>query len=268
MVQRLKASTPSPYTIEWNANPATPIRYRIDAPKKRVAVYNFLWSEAITKVTGVLSFDKENFTRFTVPFQQTNISISIFPTTGTIMLQSNSSPFWADQFMHQICDYVKKDEKGYLTPSTCVVCNQEGNNDMVVCDHEYCQSWTHNDCAGLTEQTARTSVFWCKICIDELVEKKNDSPILDDSDSPTLESKTSTPTQNKSNKTVNSETTDSDISSILELSQKSKDDSNQSLALNSPKNDSKNTQNKSIIECNSPLKDMESLLLDLSKQKK
>ena len=267
--RRLKASTPKPYAIEWNANPATPIRYRIDAPKERVEVYNFLWSEAITKVTGALSFEKENFTRFTVPYQQTNISISIFPTTGTIMLQSNSSPFWADQYMHQICEYVKKDEKGYLTPATCVVCNKDGNNDMVVCDHEYCQSWTHNDCAGLTEQIARSSVFWCKICTDEFVEKQYESS---QDVSPILEDKTSTPNQNKNNVTINS-VTDSDISSILNLSKNQhpneimKDDTSLSIVLDSSKSQSSSTQDESIKGTVSPFKNMESLLLDLSKGK-
>ena len=245
--KRLQASTPNPYIIEWNTLPATPIRYRIDAPKEKVEVYNFLWSEAITKITGVQSFDKENFTRFTVPFQKTNISISIFPTTGTIMLQSNSAPYWADQYMHRICEYVRKDEKGYLTPSTCVVCNKDGNNSMVVCDNEYCQSWTHNDCAGLTEEAARSSIYCCKICVDEYIEKQSQDSSAKIS-TPISKSKTSTPnkTKNSSNNTSND---DSEPSIILDFS--------------------KNKSNNDVLNDNStsPLKDMQALLADLSQDK-
>ena len=267
--QRLKASTPSPYVLEWNANPASPIRYRIEAPKERVEVYNFLWAEAITKVTGVLSFEKENFTRFTVPFEQTNISISIFPTTGTIMLQSNSSSLWADKYMHKICEYVKKDEKGYLTPSSCIVCNKEGNNEMVVCDHEYCQSWTHNDCAGLTEEAARSSVYWCKKCVDEYVDQQNErSPDA----SQNLVSKTSTPSQ-KINSLSKSSINSSDISSILNFtisnsSKTTSENSNHSETLDLSKDPSGDDHfqksNESITNSTSPTKEMETLLENLS----
>ena len=86
---------PPPYILEWNKKPVQPIRYRINTTKDRAEVYNFLWSESITKCTGVQSFTNDKSIRFTIPFQQTNISISIFPSTGTIMLQGNSSPLWA-----------------------------------------------------------------------------------------------------------------------------------------------------------------------------
>ena len=34
-------------------------------------------------------------------------------------------------------------------------------------------SWTHHECAGLTEEAARTSSYWCKSCVDQYVENKN-----------------------------------------------------------------------------------------------
>ena len=172
---------PPNYTLEWNANPLQPIRYRINTTKDIAEIHNFLWTEAITKYTGIQYFSNEKSIRFTIPFQTTNISISLFPSTGTIMLQGNSSPHWANLYMPNICNYVTKDEKGYLKSSTCIVCGGESNNEMVVCDRETCMYWTHNECAGLTEEAARSSSYWCKACVDKYVENQeenqNQSPL-------------------------------------------------------------------------------------------
>ena len=208
--ERLKVHTPSPYLLEWNGHQSSPIRYRIEAPKERIEIYNFIWTEAITKFTGIQPFDKESFTRFTVPYEKTNISISIFPSTGTIMFQSNLSAYWADKFMPKICEYIMKDEKGYLTLSSCLVCEEDGNNEMVVCDKENCQSWTHNDCAGLTEEAARSSSYWCKRCTDEYVEKQDESFTVPNYHISTPSQKK--PPYDKTN------TLDSDLSSIINIS--------------------------------------------------
>ena len=164
---------PPHYSLEWNANPLQPIRYRINTTKDIAEVHNFLWTEAITKFTGIQPFSNEKSIRFTIPFQTTNISISIFPSTGTIMLQGNSSPEWANIHMPKICNYVIDDTKGYLKSATCIVCGGESNNEMVVCDRENCMYWTHTECAGMTEEAARTSSYWCKACVDQYVENQN-----------------------------------------------------------------------------------------------
>ena len=168
----LMSCLPPPYVLEWNKNPLQPIRYRINTTKDQAEVYNFLWSESITKCTGVQSFSNDKSIRFTIPFQQTNISISIFPSTGTVMLQGNSSPLWANIHMPKICSHVKNDEKGYLKSISCIVCGGDSNNAMVVCDNEHCMSWTHHECAGTTEESVRSS-YWCKICVDKYVENQN-----------------------------------------------------------------------------------------------
>ena len=256
ILDRLKANTPAHYLLEWNGHQSSPIRYRIEAPKDRIEVYNFIWTEAITKFTGVQPFDKESFTRFTVPYEKTNISISIFPSTGTIMLQSNLSAYWADSFMPKICQYINKDEKGYLTPSSCIVCEKDGTNEMVVCDNEFCQSWTHNDCAGLTEEAARSSSYWCKLCVDDFVERQEESSLE-------INYQISTPSQNKHlhNKTNTIET---DISSILNLSDTSPETTMSSTNSNKYQgNPAKPLEN--LESSHSYLKQLHSKLVDLSK---
>ena len=171
------------------------------------------------------------------------------------MLQSNLSAYWADSFMPKICDYINKDEKGYLTPSSCIVCKSEGNNEMVVCDNDYCQSWTHNDCAGLTEEAARSSSYWCKLCVDDYVEKQEESSL-----EPSYQ--ISTPSQNKHphNKSKDLE---SDLSSILNFSKSP--DSTISLD-NSNKYQGNPVQPLNNLEnSHSYLKHLHSKLVDLSK---
>ena len=193
----LMSCLPPHYTLEWNANPLQPIRYRINTTKEIAEVHNFLWTEAIIKFTGIQPFSNEKSIRFTIPYQTTNISISIFPSTGTIMLQGNSSPEWANIHMPKICNYVIDDTKGYLKSATCIVCGGESNNEMVVCDREHCTYWTHTECAGMTEEAARTSSYWCKACVDQYVDDQNTKD--DNQINPTTQNITSTPNKTSVN---------------------------------------------------------------------
>ena len=49
---KLLTFTPLPYELEGNSNQQTPIWFRINSTKEESEIYNFLWIEAITKVTG------------------------------------------------------------------------------------------------------------------------------------------------------------------------------------------------------------------------
>ena len=161
---KLIAHLPGPYVLDWDGYPQQPIRYRINTTREYAEIYSFIWTEAFTTVTGFQPSSEEKRVKFTVPGPNCNIFISIFPGTGTVMLQGKQSPAWADANMVQICEIVKNDKKGYLKPAICSVCLQDGDDEMVVCDRTECKSWTHNQCAGLTETSARKTTYWCKNC--------------------------------------------------------------------------------------------------------
>ena len=161
---KLLTFTPPPYELEWNSYPQTPIRFRINSTKEESEVYNFLWIEAITKVTGKRHSESEKCINFTIPWEATNIYVSIFPSTGTVMFQGKAAPHWAEKHMQQIHTYIVRDEKGYLKPASCIVCNLDGNNEMLVCDRSMCGNWTHHKCAGYTEESASSVTYWCIKC--------------------------------------------------------------------------------------------------------
>ena len=169
---KLMTFTPSPYELEWNSHPQTPIRFRINTTKEQSEVYNFLWIEAITKITGRRHSESEKCINFTIPWEATNIHISIFPSTGTVMFQGKAAPYWADEYMEKIHSYITRDEKGYLKPASCVVCQQEGDNEMLVCDKSMCGNWTHLKCACLTEESATSNMYWCIKCQNEPSERQ------------------------------------------------------------------------------------------------
>ena len=83
---------------------------------------------------------------------------------------------------------------------------------MVVCDKESCMSWTHHECAGLTEEAARTSSYWCKNCVDEFVDNQNSDDKIENDLTPLNHSSTPNKTKNIDIISLSSKT---DISSIL-----------------------------------------------------
>ena len=171
MHAKLLTFTPLPYELEGNSNQQTPIWFRINSTKEESEIYNFLWIEAITKVTGKRHSESEKCINFTIPWAATNIYVSIFPSTGTVMFQGKAAPNWAEQHIELIHNFIVKDEKGYLKPASCIVCKLDGDNEILLCDSSMCGNWTHHGCAGITEESASTITFWGIKCQSEIYEK-------------------------------------------------------------------------------------------------
>ena len=172
--KKLQSCVPDPYILEWDGRPQVPIRYKINTIPDKVETYNLLWAEAITKRTGrKYEEENENYLKFCIPYEESTVYISLFQRTGTVMFQGNKSPYWADHNLLNICKEVESDKKGYLRPTHCIVCKEIGTNDMIVCDEEDCDKWTHHSCVSISDEEARNLTFKCKACTKNRPENPN-----------------------------------------------------------------------------------------------
>ena len=172
-------SLPSRYKLEWAVQIDSPIRFKVFATKHAVSILNQIWSNAFTKVTNCEFHSYRKYNRMNIPYNDSRVTISIFPT-GTIMFQGKNSAEWVYSYIEQVArevEYEMEDQKSNLNRSNdselsnnsvsilgiCAMCDEKDNSYMVEC-HK-CSSWTHHLCDNLTEETARKiPIYYCAPC--------------------------------------------------------------------------------------------------------
>merc|ERR1711972_848965 len=117
-----------------------------------------------------MGVNHKKYIRINIPHKEDTVTITIHPT-GTIMLQGRASYDWADNYMESVNKEVdieieenesKLSSRSVPIYGVCAMCDQVNNEDMLECEH--CYSWTHNICAGFSEQEARKLRYYCKYC--------------------------------------------------------------------------------------------------------
>ena len=178
LVSKLTNWAPRNFTLEWKGDLLSPIRYKTEATKETALLLAQIWANSVTKITNRPHVNLKKYIRINVPHMEDTVTITIHPT-ATIMLQGKSSYDWADKYMELITkemDIEIQENKSKLNQANesnistrslpiygvCAICDQVNNEDMVECEH--CFSWTHNTCAGFSEEEARKVKYYCKFC--------------------------------------------------------------------------------------------------------
>ena len=175
---KLNACAPRNFKLEWKGDLLSPIRYKTETTKESGHLLAQIWAKSVSKITNRPHVNHKKYIRINILHKEDTVTITIHPT-GTIMLQGSASYDWADNYMESVnkeVDIEIEENKSKLNHSNesnissrsvpiygvCAMCDQVNNEDMLECEH--CYSWTHNTCAGFSEQEARKLRYYCKYC--------------------------------------------------------------------------------------------------------
>ena len=179
--EKLQHNIPGNYRLDWAGTLKSPIRYKTNTTKDTAKVLNVIWANAISKVTGCKYVTEGKYIRLNSDYLDDTITFTIY-TSGTIMIQGNSSLKWADRYIDKLYKIVQSEiedrksemnntgessilEQSFEVKGVCALCDQEDDDEMMHCDIKTCNAWVHNKCEGLNEQQAReVKPYYCRHC--------------------------------------------------------------------------------------------------------
>ena len=181
LADKLQCNIPGNYRLEWAGTLKSPIRYKTNTTKETAQILNIIWANAISKQTGCKYVKEGKYIRLNSDYLDDTITFTIY-SSGTIMIQGNSSLNWADRYITTLYKTVqneiedqksemnKSGESSILDPSfevkgVCALCDLEDDDEMMHCDIKTCNAWVHNKCEGLSEEQAReVNPYYCRHC--------------------------------------------------------------------------------------------------------
>ena len=179
--EKLQHNIPGNYRLDWAGTLKSPIRYKTNTTKDTAKVLNIIWANAISKVTGCKYVTEGKYIRLNSDYLDDTITFTIY-TSGTIMIQGNSSLKWADRYIDKLYKLIQSDiedqksemnktgessilEQTFEVKGVCALCDEEDDDEMMHCDIKTCNAWVHNKCEGLNEQQAReVKPYYCRHC--------------------------------------------------------------------------------------------------------
>ena len=176
---------PRIYKLDWKCKENEPIRFRTNVSSAAVDILNSIWSDVIKKATSCTSLDYEQYIGLKAEYAGKTTTISVYPTTGTIMFQGNGCLSWLDKHINIICNEVGKEienlkekfsELCELSLSDTSDCNEDISS--LVNDEKNSKQMTQCDlskCTGIIEKEAHNlSTYFCKSCNSVYDHQTND----------------------------------------------------------------------------------------------
>ena len=102
------SNLPVRYKLDWKCKENEPIRFRTNASSEVVDILNSIWSNVINRATSCINLNYEQYVGLKAEYEGKTTTISIYPTTGTVMFQGNGCLGCLNKHIKVVCEKVGK----------------------------------------------------------------------------------------------------------------------------------------------------------------